>query len=210
MNLLLDTHIIVCTVTYSSELPRHARTLLENPENTIYYSIASIWEIVVKHAAHSEDFPYTGSQLAEACQKADFLLLEGKLDHILTIDTLEYPKDAPRHKDPFDKLLLAQAKSENMFFVTHDKKFLIIMSPASYLFKNRRQYLLYYPSLHLVHTMDHLHDRISIILRCRPALAARVLFLAQPFHIGGRPLHDIFIAVVHALLSQRIRRSICL
>lgn len=142
MNLLLDTHIIVCTVTYSSELPRHARTLLENPENTIYYSIASIWEIVVKHAAHSEDFPYTGSQLAEACQKADFLLLEGKLDHILTIDTLEYPKDAPRHKDPFDKLLLAQAKSENMFFVTHDKKFLIIMSPASYLFKTRRQRLL--------------------------------------------------------------------
>ena len=109
-----------------------------------------------------------------------------------------------------NRKILAQAKSENMFFVTHDKKFLIIMSPASYLFKNSRQYLLYYPSLHLVHTMDHLHDRISIILRCRPALAARVLFLAQPFHIGGRPLHDIFIAVVHALLSQRIRRSICL
>lgn len=79
MNLLLDTHIIVWTVTNSSEL-------------------------------------------AEACQKTDFLLLEGKLDHILMIDTLEYPKDAPRHKDPFDKLLLAQAKSENMFFVTHDEK----------------------------------------------------------------------------------------
>ncbi len=122
MNLLLDTHIIVWTVTNSRELPPHARTLLENPENTVYYSVASIWEIVVKHAAHPDDFPYTGRQLADACQKADFLLLEGKLDHILMIDTLHYPKEAPRHKDPFDKLLLAQAKAENMFFITHDEK----------------------------------------------------------------------------------------
>lgn len=122
MNLLLDTHIIVWTVTNSTELPPAARTLLENPENIVYYSVASIWEIAVKHAAHPDDFPYTGRQLAKVCQKAGFLLLEGKLEHILMIESLSYPAEAPRHKDPFDRLLLAQAKSENMFLITHDEK----------------------------------------------------------------------------------------
>lgn len=75
MNLLLDTHIIVWTVTNSTELPPAARTLLENPENIVYYSVASIWEIAVKHAAHPDDFPYTGRQLAKVQATSENMFL---------------------------------------------------------------------------------------------------------------------------------------
>ena len=43
-------------------------------------------------------------------------------EHFTTVETLKYPESAPTHKDPFDKLILAQAKSENFLLLTHDKK----------------------------------------------------------------------------------------
>lgn len=120
MNLLLDTHILIWALTEDERLPEKARRLILAPGNAIYYSTASIWEIAIKHASHPDEIGFTGKELSAYCQEAGFLQLEIRDRHVYALETLVRPKDAPPHRDPFDRILLAQAKAENMSFLTHD------------------------------------------------------------------------------------------
>ena len=120
MKILLDTHIAIWAVLDSEELSDRARELLLDEENEIYYSAASIWEITIKHMAHPEVFLYSGKHLEKGCEENGFIPLPIFNKHTIAVETLVRAKNAPQHKDPFDRILLAQAKTEGMKFMTHD------------------------------------------------------------------------------------------
>lgn len=120
MHLLLDTHILIWAITGDDKLPPEALHLLQDAKNEIFYSTASIWEITIKHAIRPDDMPISGSELSKYAREAGFHSLPIMDDHAKTLETLHRDTNAPKHKDPFDRMLIAQAKSETMTFVTHD------------------------------------------------------------------------------------------
>ena len=123
MNILIDTHIALWATVESKKLTEQMRGILMDKGNTIYYSIISIWETTLKHAKHPDEFTLTDYEFDSLCQRTRFRFLDLKRDHIFKVNTLVYPDDAPEpHKDPFDRLLMAQAKSEGFKFLTHDHK----------------------------------------------------------------------------------------
>ena len=120
MNLLLDSHVLIWALTEDERLSEKARHLILDPDNVIYYSTASIWEISIKHANHPDEIQFSGKELSAFCREVGFLQLEIRDKHVYALETLIRPEDARPHKDPFDRILLAQAKAENMSFLTHD------------------------------------------------------------------------------------------
>lgn len=120
MNLLLDTHILIWALNEDRRLPERARDMILDSDNAVYYSTVSIWEVSIKHVNHPENVEFTGKELAEFCREAGFLPLEIKDKHVFALETLTRMEDAPPHHDPFDRMLIAQAKVENMSFLTHD------------------------------------------------------------------------------------------
>ena len=123
MNLLLDTHVLIWALTDDARLSQKARQLILDPDNAIYYSAASVWEISIKHALHPKEIEFSGKELSDCCREAGYLPLEIRDRHVYSLETLARSKDAQPHKDPFDRMLMAQAKAENMSFLTHDSLF---------------------------------------------------------------------------------------
>ena len=122
MNLLLDTHILIWALNEDPKLSAKARELILDPDNAIYYSPVSIWEIAIKHAIHPEHIVFTGKGLSQYCQEAGFLSVEMRDKHVYALETLTRSTGAPAHHDPFDRMLVAQAKAENLSFLTHDSQ----------------------------------------------------------------------------------------
>ena len=121
MNLLLDTHLLIWTLNEDPKLPAKAKELILDPGNTIFYSSVSIWEVAIKHAIHPDNVEFTGKELSGFCQEAGFLSVEVKDRHVFALETLKRPDNAPRHNDPFDRMLVAQAKADNLTFLTHNE-----------------------------------------------------------------------------------------
>lgn len=120
MKVLLDTHIILWAVTDDERLPEKARFIISQSENEIYYSTASIWEVMIKHINHPEHMPISGIRLSTHCRKAGYRMLPVQDEHVYELGGLKRGDGAPEHKDPFDRIMIAQAKAENIMFVTHD------------------------------------------------------------------------------------------
>ena len=120
MNLLLDTHILIWTLNGDSRLSEKAREMIRDESNAIYYSSVSIWEVAIKHANHPDNVEFTGKELARYCREAGFLPVEMRDRHVFALETIIRDMDAPPHHDPFDRMLVAQAKADNMSFLTHD------------------------------------------------------------------------------------------
>ena len=120
LHVLLDTHIALWAITNNAKLPDAAREILLSYDNEIYFSIASVWELSIKHSNHPEHMTFTGREFSDYCKGAGYIPLPIRENHIFALETLKRPEDAPRHKDPFDRLLIAQAKAEGLFLLTHD------------------------------------------------------------------------------------------
>ena len=120
MNLLLDTHILIWALNEDPRLPEKARKLILDKGNVVYYSSVSIWEISIKHTIHPDNVEFTGKELSQFCQEAGFLPVDLMDKHIFALETISRAEGAPPHHDPFDRILIAQAKAENMSFITHD------------------------------------------------------------------------------------------
>ena len=120
MNLLLDTHILIWALNEDPRLPVKAREMILDEDNVVYYSSVSIWEISIKHSFHPDNVEFSGKELAQFCQEAGFLPVEMKGKHVFALETITRSEGAPVHHDPFDRMLIAQAKAENMSFITHD------------------------------------------------------------------------------------------
>ncbi|MCR5622001.1 MAG: type II toxin-antitoxin system VapC family toxin [Treponema sp.] len=122
MKLLLDTHVLVWLHTNDVRLSQKARSLISDISNTVFYSPVTIWESEIKHSLHPEDFPFSGKRLDELSRAADIIFLPLLPKQIALLSSLQYSREAMRpHKDPFDRMLICQAKSEGMLFLTHDE-----------------------------------------------------------------------------------------
>ncbi|MDY6370199.1 MAG: type II toxin-antitoxin system VapC family toxin [Fibrobacter sp.] len=84
------------------------------------FSLISMWEIAIKHAIRPEQMPITGAQFLDYCTQADFQQLKVYEEHVLEVEKLKRDENAPSHKDPFDRMLIAQAKAEGIILLTHD------------------------------------------------------------------------------------------
>ncbi len=120
MKVLLDTHIILWALTDNERLPKKARSIILDAENEIYYSLVSAWEVAIKHSIHPNQIPVSEKEFLNYCNQAGYLQLPLQENHILSINSLHRTENAPKHNDPFDRMLISQAKSENIMFITHD------------------------------------------------------------------------------------------
>lgn len=118
----MDTHMILWALTNSRCLPAKARRLIENPENEIYYSILSLWEVELKHLAHPDRMSVTAEQVADCCEQSGYHRMMLRERHIYRMHDLQREDGTVEHKDPFDRMLICQAAEENMMFVTHDAR----------------------------------------------------------------------------------------
>ena len=121
MNLLLDTHIAIWALDDAPMLSQKARELILDPDNTIYFSTVSVWEVMLKHNRRPEAIPFHEKDFCDGCTEAGYYPLNLTNKHVLAVHTLIRPDDTKEHNDPFDRLLLAQAKVENLSFLTHDE-----------------------------------------------------------------------------------------
>lgn len=74
MNLLRDSHILIWALNDDPRLPEKAREMILDPNNVVYYSAVSVWEISIKHANHPDNVEFTGRELSQFCQDAGFFL----------------------------------------------------------------------------------------------------------------------------------------
>ena len=115
MRLLLDTHIALWAVTDSALLPRQAEAAILAADE-VFVSAASLWEVAIKHALGRGDMPVSSPQALLAFIEAGYRLLDIKPAHVVRVETLP-----PLHKDPFDRLLVAQALEEPLTLITSDQ-----------------------------------------------------------------------------------------
>ncbi len=113
MNLLLDTHVLIWTLENNPRLSDSAREAIVDGENLVFVSAVSVWEISVKQAMGKLDVP---DNLIEEIQIHRFTPLEINLQHA------HFASRLPAiHKDPFDRMLIAQSMLEKLTFVTRDQ-----------------------------------------------------------------------------------------
>jgi len=113
MRCLLDTHALIWALSEAKKLPKNVRSMVEDPENEIFVSAASAWEIAIKSALGKIEFPLV--DLGRAAAAAGLVELPVCLRHAVAV------RDLPmHHRDPFDRILVVQALQENLYLVTHD------------------------------------------------------------------------------------------
>jgi PIN domain nuclease of toxin-antitoxin system len=115
VKLLLDTQVLLWAAGQPERLSAAARRLLNNPRHELLFSAASLWEIALKRTLGREDFRVEPRLLRRGLLDNGYTELPVTSQHAVTIDSLP-----PLHKDPFDRLLLAQALSEGITLVTAD------------------------------------------------------------------------------------------
>lgn len=120
MRLLLDTHLLIWDFTGDVRFSPEAICYLEDERNELYYSSVSTWEIALKHTAHPDRMLLTPERFVQYCEMAEYRNLPIKDDHIKMTSLLKATSELPVNSDPFDRLLLAQAKAEGMLLLTHD------------------------------------------------------------------------------------------
>ena len=114
MNLLIDTHILLWWLNDDKRLPEKAKHLIQQPLNDVYISHISLWEIQIKIMTGKlrADLDAILKQLPEN----NFIELPSRTNHIIALSQLPM-----HHQDPFDRMLIAQAISEPLHLITHDK-----------------------------------------------------------------------------------------
>jgi len=115
MKLLLDTHLLLWAAGEPQRLSKRARTLIGNPHNELLFSAASLWEVAIKRGLGREDFKVDARLLRRGLLDNGYSELPIVSDHVVAIDSLP-----PIHKDPFDRLLVAQATVEGITLLTTD------------------------------------------------------------------------------------------
>ncbi len=119
MNLLLDSHVFLWLMNEPERVPAPVLTMCENAENTLYLSVASVWELQIKHALGKLTMRQPLKVILDEQQQSNSMeILPIKLTHLWRL------ADLPRiHNDPFDRLLIAQAVVEDMHLISADRVF---------------------------------------------------------------------------------------
>ena len=128
MRLLLDTHLLVWAMGEPERLPAGCVAMLEDPSNSLVFSVASLWELVIKQALGRPDFNLEPSLLRQALLDGGWQELPIEASHALAVSHLP-----PLHRDPFDRLLLAQAQVEGLLLLTADSQLSLYPGPIRYM-----------------------------------------------------------------------------
>jgi len=115
MKLLLDTHLLLWAAGNPDRLSDAARSLIENPENELLFSAASLWEVAIKRGLGRSDLQADPRLLRRGLLDNGYNELPILSDHVVAIESLPLI-----HKDPFDRLLVAQATVEGITLLTSD------------------------------------------------------------------------------------------
>ncbi|MFH1600375.1 MAG: type II toxin-antitoxin system VapC family toxin [Pseudomonadota bacterium] len=113
MKLLLDTHLLLWSAT--GQLPVRAARLLGSASNALHFSAASLWEVAIKNSLGRDDFDFDVQILRRGLQDAGYIEIPVTAAHAAAVAGLPL-----LHKDPFDRMLLAQAAHEGLELVTND------------------------------------------------------------------------------------------
>lgn len=122
MKLLLDSHILIWTLNGDDKLPSKVPSLIYDENNSVYYSSVSIWELAIKHNIRPDNIRFDARQVSDLSKQMGYIELRMKEQHVFALETLTRFENAPDHKDPFDRMLIAQAKAEDMKLLTCDSK----------------------------------------------------------------------------------------
>lgn len=115
MKLLLDTHILLWACAAPSSLPADATALINDLDNELFFSAASIWEVGIKNAMGKANFQFDPAVLRRALLDAGYQELAMTGQHGIAAASLP-----PIHNDPFDRMLIGQAATEGFILVTSD------------------------------------------------------------------------------------------
>ncbi len=113
MNLLVDTHVVIWYFSNSYELSKQAKEAINEGGNLVFVSATTSWEIAIKRGLGKLKAP---NNFEEEMLRHRFDPLNITISHTLAVENLPF-----HHNDPFDRLLIAQAKMENLSLVTRDK-----------------------------------------------------------------------------------------
>lgn len=116
MKLLLDTHLLLWAAGNPDKLSSRARGLIESPDNELLFSPASLWEIAIKTGLGRDDFAVDARLLRRGLLDNGYGELPIVSEHAVAIESLP-----PIHKDPFDRMLIAQATVEGVRLLTADE-----------------------------------------------------------------------------------------
>lgn len=116
MRLLLDTHLLLWASGPSERLPQIVARMLDDPENDLVFSVVSLWEITIKHRLGRSDFQVDPRIFRRELLENGYEELPITSDHALGVGLLPLI-----HKDPFDRILVAQATVEAITLLTSDK-----------------------------------------------------------------------------------------
>ncbi len=126
-NYLIDTHIYIWLDANPNKLKRQWQEILANPNNEIYLSMASLWEMQIKYQLGKLELSMPLANLVEDLKTSGlYQILPIQENHILQLQNLP-----TIHKDPFDRMLIAQAMTENLTLMTDDEK--IIQYPINFI-----------------------------------------------------------------------------
>ena len=117
MKYLLDTHILLWALGDSPLLSKGAREIISDNANECFFSPVSLAEISIKHRKHPESMPLSAEETRAALVASGYVEMQYTARNAAAMDILE-----PRHADPFDRMLLAQAISEGAKLISHDDK----------------------------------------------------------------------------------------
>ncbi|MGA2166934.1 MAG: type II toxin-antitoxin system VapC family toxin [Terracidiphilus sp.] len=115
MRFLLDTQFVIWVPIDDHRISRQARITLNDPANQFVFSVSSIWEIAIKRALRRRDFQFDPREVRRLLIENGYEELTLQSRHVVAVDSM-----APIHKDPFDRILIAQAMVEGITLLTAD------------------------------------------------------------------------------------------
>ncbi|MBO6215068.1 MAG: type II toxin-antitoxin system VapC family toxin [Lachnospiraceae bacterium] len=131
MNILLDTHIAIWAISNHYSLAEKAKTLITDPDNAIYFSSVSVWEVLLKHDSPKSNLNLTPEDFVAYCEESGYYHLNMKSKHVLTAATLDISKIDKDQRDPFDRLLLTYPNSVSAILTTQTVVFFTALLPWS-------------------------------------------------------------------------------
>lgn len=116
MKYILDTHILLWAASGSKKLSLAAKKIINNTNNQLFFSVASIWEVAIKQGLARDDFQVDARLLRRALIDNGYSELPILSEHVVEVNTLPMI-----HKDPFDRILIAQSMVEGIMLITADE-----------------------------------------------------------------------------------------
>lgn len=118
MNILLDTHIFLWYLEGNQALSSDKKQLIDNQQNDIYVSISSFWEIIIKKSLNKLELKDNLNTIQAICIEQGFNIILIEVKHLIVLQELPF-----HHKDPFDRLIISQAISDNLYIMSNDGNF---------------------------------------------------------------------------------------